>query len=300
MMRFTTTNAAALILLAMSASAPAIAADWSDTAISWRYGTRYREPFNPSDIKKNIFALTHASGYKYGSNYFNLDLLQSDKNDPASLTQDEGAQEAYVVYRHTLDIGALSSQFGGAPIQYGKVKGLGLVLGFDWNTKNDVGYNSRKRMLVAGPTLMWDVPGFLSTGLLLLRESNAPSGAFPPISQVNGRYTYDTHAMFSASWGIPLPANLLGDWAQGWGFEGYLNYIGAKGRDEVGNPTGAETNLDMQLMYDLGSRFGQPKNRFRVGVEYQFWNNKFGNTAATTGNRGQRASTPMVRAEYHF
>jgi nucleoside-specific outer membrane channel protein Tsx len=301
MMRPTTTNAAALILLAMAASAPASAADWSDTAISWRYGTRYREPVNPSDIKKNIFALTHASGYKYGSNYFNLDLLQSDKNDPASLTQNEGAQEAYVVYRHTLDIGALR----GAPIQYGKVKGLGLVLGFDWNTKNDVGYNSRKRMLVAGPTLMWDVrvgdvPGFLSTGLLLIHESNAPSGAFPPISQVNGRYTYDTHAMFSASWGIPLPANLLGDWAQGWGFEGYLNYIGAKGRDEVGNPTGAETNLDMQLMYDLGSRFGHPKNRFRVGVEYQFWNNKFGNTAATTGNRGQRASTPMVRAEYHF
>ena len=56
----------------------------------------------------------------------------------------------------------------------------------------------------------------------------------------------------------------------------------------------------MQLMVDIGSRFGQPKNRFRVGVEYQFWNNKFGNTAATTGNRGQRASTPMVRAEYHF
>lgn len=288
-------HAAAWCLLAASGAAGA--ADWSDTAISWRYGTRFREPVNPSDIKKHIFALTHASAYQYGSNYFNLDLLQSDRNDPASLTQDEGAQEAYIVYRHTLDIGALR----GTPIQYGKIKGLGLVLGFDWNTKNDVGYNSRKRMLVAGPTLMWDmrvgdVPGFLSTGILLIRESNAPSGAFPPISQVNGRYTYDTHAMFSASWGIPIPDS----WAPGWSFEGYLNYIGAKGLDEVGNPTGAETNLDMQLMYDIGSRFGQPKNRFRVGVEYQFWNNKFGNTAATTGNRGQRASTPMVRAEYHF
>jgi hypothetical protein len=176
------------------------------------------------------------------------------------------------------------------------VKGVGLVLGFDWNTKNDVGYNSRKRMLVAGPSLMWDVPGFLSTGILLLRESNAPSGAFPPISEVRGRYTYDYHPMFSASWGIPVPDA----WMPGWSFEGYLNFIAAKGRDEVGNPTGAETNLDMQLMYDIGSRFGQPKNRFRVGLEYQFWNNKFGNTAATTGNRGQRASTPMVRAEYHF
>jgi nucleoside-specific outer membrane channel protein Tsx len=276
------------LMLAFGAAGGVLAADWSDTALSWRYGTRFREPFNPAAIHKHIFALTHASGYKYGSNYFNLDLLQSDHSDPGSLTQTSGAQEAYVVYRHTLDIGKLRGQ----DIRFGRVRGLGLILGFDWNTKNDVGYNSRKRMLVLGPTLMWDVPGFLNTGIVLLRESNAPSGAFPPISEVRGRYSFDTHPMFTASWGIPV--------ADGLSFEGYLNFIGAKGRDEVANPTGAETNLDMQLMFDLGARYGQPKNRFRVGLEYQFWNNKFGNTAATTGNRGQRASTPMVRAEYHF
>jgi len=83
-------------------------------------------------------------------------------------------------------------------------------------------------------------------------------------------------------------------------FEGYGLFIGAKGRDEVGSGTGAETNIDMALMVDISSHIGQPKNRFRVGLEYQFWNNKFGNTRTTTGGRGQRASTPMVRAEYHF
>jgi nucleoside-specific outer membrane channel protein Tsx len=277
-------GAAALMLL----SGVAQAADWSDTAISYRYGTRFAEPFNGADISKHIFALTHASGYKYGSNFFNVDLLQSDKNDPASLTQTSGAQEAYVVYRHTLDIGKLR----GRDVKWGAIRGVGATFGFDWNTKNDVGYNSRKRMLVAGPTLMWDVPGFLNTSVLLLRESNAPSGAFPPISTVRDRYTYDTHPMLSANWAIPVAA--------GWSFEGYVNFIASKGRDEVGNATGAETNLDMQLMYDIGTQFGQPKNRFRVGLEYQFWNNKFGNTRATTGGLGQRASTPMVRAEYHF
>jgi nucleoside-specific outer membrane channel protein Tsx len=280
----TTAVCAAFLLLSTTVHA----ADWSDTAISWRHGEAFREPFNPNKISKNIFALTHASGYKYGSNYFNIDLLQSDSNDPGSLNQTAGAQEAYIVYRHTLDIGKLAER----ELRYGPVKGLGATFGFDWNTKNDVGYNSRKRMLVLGPTLMWDVPGFLNTSILLLRESNAPSGAFPPISNVRGRYSYDTHPMLSASWGIPV--------AEGWSFEGYMNFIAAKGRDETGNPTGAETNLDMQLMYDIGARFGQGKNRFRVGVEYQFWNNKFGNTEATTGNKGQRASTPMVRAEYHF
>jgi nucleoside-specific outer membrane channel protein Tsx len=273
-------------ILGMSAAAHA--ADWSDTSISWRTGNSFAEPFNPQDVKKNIFALTHVSGYKYGTNFFNVDLLQSDSSDPGSLTQHSGAQEAYVVYRHTLDIGKLR----GADIKFGPVRGVGATFGFDWNTKNDVGYNSRKRMLVAGPTLMWDVPGFLNTSLLLLRESNAPSGAFPPISQVTGRYTYDTHAMLTASWGIPVTPLI--------GFEGYANFIGAKGKDEVGNDTGAETNIDMQLMLDLGAAMGNAKNVFRVGLEYQYWNNKFGNTSATTGGKGNRAKTPMIRAEYHF
>jgi hypothetical protein len=282
------TNIAACAAALMLCAGASQAADWSDTSISWRYGTRFAEPYNPEHISKHIFALTHVSGYKYGSNFFNVDLLQSDSKDPGSLNQTSGAQEAYVVYRHTLDIGALR----GEPISFGAIKGVGATFGFDWNSKNDVGYNSRKRMLVAGPTLMWDVPGFFNTSLLVLRESNAPSGAFPPISEVRDRYTFDSHLMLSASWGIPL--------AERWAFEGYANYIGHKGRDEVGNPTGPETIIDMQLMYDIGSHFGQPKNRMRLGVEYQFWNNKFGNTRTTTGGKGQRASTPMVRAEYHF
>ncbi|WP_317203045.1 outer envelope protein [Janthinobacterium sp.] len=272
----------------LSLSAGAHAADWSDTSISWRAGNDFREPFNKDDIRKNIVALTHASGYAYGTNYLNVDYLMSDSKDPGSLTQSSGANEVYIVYRHTLDIGKLR----GADIKFGPVRGVGATFGFDVNTKNDVGYNSRKRMLVAGPTLMWDVPGFLTTSVLLLRESNAPSGAFAPISGVSGRYTYKTHAMLTAAWGIPVTPLLS--------FEGYANLIGSKGKDEVGRDTGTETNIDMQLMLDVGAAMGKAKNTFRAGIEYQYWNNKFGNTSATTGNVGQRAKTPMLRAEYHF
>src|SRR5471030_3221842 len=81
------------------------AADWSDTSLSLRYGTTFAEPFDNNadgsrtDIKKMIFAVTHISGYKYGTNFFNLDLLQSNSADPGGGTPgNAGAQEAYLVY----------------------------------------------------------------------------------------------------------------------------------------------------------------------------------------------------------
>lgn len=248
------------------------AADWSDTSIGYRYGTKFAEPFNSKDIAKSVVNLTHVSGYKYGTNYLNLDLLQSDNNDG-------NAQEAYLVYRHTLDIGKIS----GKDLSFGPVRGLGFTLGFDWNTKNDTGYASKKRMLVAGPTLMMDVPGFLNISLLALSESNQPVG-------IASRYTYKTHGMLNLAWGIPISTS-------GLSFEGYMNYIGAKGKNEFGGDTSPETNIDAMLMYDLGTPLGMGKNTFRLGVEYQYWRNKFGNQPQVPGSL---AKTPMIRAEYHF
>lgn len=270
----------------------AIAAEWSDTAISWRYGTTFAEPFINQDIKKNIIALTHVSGYKYGTNFLNVDMLLSDKNDPSHVDNpNEGAHEVYVVYRNTIDIGKVR----GSDIKYGPIRGVGATVGFDINTKTDAGYNSKKRMLVAGPTLMMDVPGFLNISLLALWESNQPSGWNPVAAaqySVN-RYDYDVHPMLTAAWGIPLGTLPLS-------FEGFANFIASKGDDEFGGKTAPETNIDMQVMWDLGAAMGSAKNTFRVGLEYQYWRNKFGNNHSGPAGEGAFAKTPMIRVEYHF
>jgi hypothetical protein len=262
-----------------------LAAEWSDTSISWRYGSAYREPYNNEEISKNILALTHVSAYNYGINFFNVDFLMSDNKDRASLSQNGGAQEAYIVYRNTLELGKLWSR----DIKFRNVRDIGFTVGFDANAKNDIGYNSRKRMLLAGPTLIWDVPGFLNTSVLILKESNAPSGIFPPISNVIRRHHYKPHLMLTAAWGIPV--------AQNFTFEGFGNFIASKGYDEVGIKTAAETNIDMQLMWDVGAATAGAKNKFKLGIEYQYWRNKFGNPSHVPGSK---ASTPMIRAEYHF
>ena len=264
------------------------AADWSDTSIGYRTGSKYGEPFNPNDIKKNIVNLTHVSGYKYGSNFFNADLLLSDEKDPAGAGSTNGAHEVYVVYRHTLDLEKVS----GSKFAFGPVRGVGLTAGFDFNSKTDAGYNSKKRMFVAGPTLFVDVPGFLNVSLLALWESNAPYNTFSKTS--TPRYRYDTHAMLNLAWGIPIGKD------SGFAFEGFANFIANKGKNEFGGDTAAETNVDMQIMYDLRALTGGKPGGFKVGLEYQYWKNKFGNNHNGPAGSGAFAKTPMIRAEYHF
>lgn len=274
-------------LCALSVSSAAMAADWSDTSIGYRYGTKFAEPFEGNHIIKNIVNLTHVSGYKYGTNFFNADVLLSNYKDPANSHTSEGAHEVYIVYRHTLDM----SKVTGKSLKFGPVNSVGLTAGFDYNNKNDAGYNSRKHMLVAGPTLMMDVPGFMNISLLELWESNAPCNTYT--NTCVNRYSYDPHPMLTAAWGIPIGSS-------GWSFEGFANLIASKGTDEFGAKTKPETNIDMQLMYDMSSLVGAGKGTFKVGPEYQYWKNKFGTDHKGPAGSGAFAKTPMIRAEYHF
>lgn len=280
-----------IALVALAAAAVGVqAADWSDTSINFRRGQKFAEPFNTNDIAKNIIGLNHVSGYTYGSNFFNADLLLSDNKDPAYNGAKTGAHEVYVVYRNTVDFEKVS----GKSFKTTGVRGLGFTGGFDFNTKTDAGYNSKKEMLVLGPTVMLDVPaGFLNVSLLQLWESNAPYSTFT--NSGKERYHYDPHPMLTAAWAIPFSVASVP-----LEFAGYANYITAKGKNESGGDTAAETNIDMQVMYDMSNAIGAKPKTFKVGAEYQYWKNKFGNDHSGVAGKGAFAKTPMVRAEYHF
>jgi hypothetical protein len=275
---------ASLLAAGMFCATSAHSAIWSDTYIGYRYGTAFDEPYNGTDITKNIVNLSHVSGFKYGTNFLNVDMLLSDDKDPSKVssgTSTAGAQEVYVVYRNTLDLGKIFDM----KVSSGPVRGFGFTSGFDMNVKNDSGYGSKKRMLVAGPTLFIDVPGFLNVSVLGMIESNQPYG-------ISSRYTYKKHTMLTAAWGIPIDALPAGA-----SFEGFMNIIEAKGLNEFGGPTETETNFDGQLMFDVGALAGAPAKTFKAGLEYQYWKNKFGNPSTV---KGSKASTPMVRVQYHF
>ena len=254
-------------LVAVLSAGAGQAADWSDTAIGYRYGTQFTEPNNPDKVEKHILQLSHVSGYSLGQNFFNLDLLQSDSTDPVQ-GSDSGATEAYLVYRHQLHAGKLL----GAPIAFGPIQDMALTAGFDLNTKNTA-FAPRKRQLLVGPTLKFDVPrGFLDLSLLYSREWNHCGLDACGLPGNRNDLSFDPYYQVNLAWGLSFEAGALP-----MKFQGFYNYNGEKGDDYFGVPTEAEQLMRTRLMLDAGQLTWGSENTLWVGVGHEYWRNKFGN-----------------------
>jgi len=273
----------ALALLA-AAALPLGAADWSDTFLGYRTSDQYREPGIDGTIKKDILQLNHVSGWTYGTNFFNVDMLMSDKGDPAANGK-SGANEVYVVYRTALSLGKLT----GKNLGFGPVRDVSFTAGFDFNAKDNA-FASKKRFLVFGPTLNFKAgSGFFDLGLWGCHEQNY-NGI------VGKSVDFKTTYLISAAWGLPFQVGPVG--AE---FKGYANYVGAKGKDGFGAETRPETLANLSLLVDISPVFGTKKKVY-AGLGFEYWNNKFGgqNSDAPAPATNRRVTAPMLQVQIHF
>ncbi|MDT0512971.1 hypothetical protein [Halomonas sp. LES1] len=270
------------LLLASLVAGNAQATTWSDTFIGYRHGTQFTEPGNPRDIEKHVLQFTHVSGYSLGQNFLNLDVLQSDSADPVS-GGDSGATEAYLTYRHQLQLGKLT----GEPAAFGPIKDVALTGGFDLNTKN-TDFAPRKRLLVVGPTLKFDVPkGFVDLSLFYAHEWNHCGASFCDVNEIE----FDPYYQINLAWGVPFVAGPLP-----LKFQGFYNYNGEKGEDYQGNDTDPEQLMRTSLMLDVGQLAWGEANQLWAGVGYEYWRNKFGNH----GKDEVDTDAPTFQLEWHL
>ncbi|WP_375739448.1 hypothetical protein [Pseudomonas boanensis] len=261
-------------------------ASWSDTFIGYRYSQHYTEPGKKEDITKNILQLTHVSSYRYGQNFFNLDIFKSDSNDPAK-GGGTGATEAYLTYRNQLHYGRIFDQ----PLAFGPVKDMALTAGFDYNTKNSE-FAPNKRMLVLGPTVKFALPkGFFDVSLYYAREWNHCG---LDVCGRPGNHTeilFDPYYQLNMTWGIPFDVN-----GASMKFQGFYNLNGKKGEDYQNVETAREQLMRTSLMLDVGQMLGAGKNVFWIGPGYEYWRNKFGNH----GKPGVDTDALSLNLEWHL
>jgi hypothetical protein len=254
---------------------------WSDNSFHLAYGTAYREPFDPENISKTILSFTHVDGYKWGSNFLNLDFLYSTSSQgddvqvggngfvptPAGTIATAGAMEVYAVYRHTLRLNKVTSSksFEFGPV----VRDVGIVAGIDLNTKNHA-FSSRKIMPIGGVALAMNVPGFLNLEFLANKEWG-----------VNGTFvrstSFDVTATFAANWGIPLYGPVA--------FEGFADVNLPKGNGGAGL---SDTVTEVPVTLGMNSKDGWVE--IRTGLTAQ--NRSVGDARQLQGQRrNDRART---------
>ncbi|MEI7443820.1 MAG: outer envelope protein [Burkholderiales bacterium] len=264
----------------LAAAGTAAAADFSDTWIGFRKSNSYTEPAIAKDVPKNIYTIGHFSGYKYGTNFFALDILRSLENDPARGGGGQ-AQELYAVYRSSLSSSkVLGMKYDGL----GPIKDVSLTFGFDASAK-DTQFAPKVWKTFIGPTLNLGLPvGFLDLSILLYNESNYNGIVAKDVK-------FDSTYQLGATWGmffnLGIPAK----------FTGFLSYTGAKGKDGFGGDTAAETLMRASLQWDVGTLAGLNKGTVFAGIGYEYWKNKFGNQPTVAGSK---TSAPVLIAEWHF
>jgi len=257
------------LLLGALAGAGAIAGnaaalEWSDTEVQYLRGREFREPYNPDHIGKQTVTFQHADGHAYGRNFLFIDTLKSDDKD-ASATEFYG--EGYA----SLSLSKLS----GTSWAYGAVRDLNLTAGINYGHKSYSNYNINPRVLLPGITVDLNLPGFAFFNVDMLAYIDR--GRFA--GNDNG-CNADTYQLTPA-W--KLPFSIAGE---KFSFEGFIDVIGAHGncvRQVLSQP---------QLRWDIGNHFG-PSDKLYLGIEYQFWNNKF-------GVRGVRESFPEALLVWKF
>jgi nucleoside-specific outer membrane channel protein Tsx len=287
-MAFNPRHAAVAILIGSvaTASAPALAATWSDALIGYRVGNEFHDPGNDNSVRKHIVQFSYVAGYTYGLNYFNVDVLSSSDEDPANGSS-TGATEFYLAYRHQLHLGKLMEQ----PVAFGPVKDVAITAGFDLQTKNSE-FAPRKRMLVVGPTLKFDVPGFLDVSLLYTQEWNhCGLSVCANVPGFSTDHKFDPYPRLEAAWGVPF---MLGSVPLK--YQGFLAINGEKGKDYFNQETETETLFRSALMVDVGQLAYGKKNTFLMGVGYELWRNKFGNH----DKPGVDTDAPTLNLEFHF
>ncbi len=224
-----------------------MAFDWGSTSVSYLKGSSYCAPnFGGEDCAKGlsskqkeneILTLEHVDGWKYGDNYFFIDI--PNVSTPSSIP--------YVEYNPRFS----SKKILGT--DYGTGLLSDVLVTAQYNRAGKAGDFPNHAVYLYGLAVDLNVPGlnFFQTHFYVRDDRNLEG----------------TSTQLTLVWGSNFKAGI------DWEFAGFLDYAGAEGKKGADGSTFAysEANLltQPQLLAKLTPNLG-------LGLEYQYWSNKLG------------------------
>lgn len=232
----------AIGLFSVFAMQPVAAAEWSNTELHIQYGDLDIPSFAGGGSSDHlIYTLQHASGWKYGDNFFFFDVLDSD--DPGFQDSD-----TYGEWYSNFSLGKIT----GNKVGFGIVNDIGLILGFNWAA------DARVRKYLPGVRFSLTLPGFAFANVDVTAYIDDSEGVGR-----GGAPKEDDSFMVDFNWKRPFK---IGD--ANFSIEGHIEYIGSRDNEFGGD-------VESWILAQPQFRW-YPNEHIALGIEYQFWSNKLG------------------------
>ena len=255
----------------------------NDNRLTYAYMFTGTDPGVAGTTAKQVVAFTHFDAWQYGTNFFNIDLLKSDHNDPSgpcpvTATGCAGVTEIYGLIRSTFGFNQI---FNTKAFTMGPLRNVSLEVGADANTKNSY-LGSSKRDGVVGLQFAFDLPykGFVDIAPMYYKEANHSSflntSVVPGGTQVfDGTWIVETNYYMDLGF-LPETIPLA--------ISGRAAWTGEKGTGlDVAVPGNLPRKIELnsepiRLTLDASKMaWGAKYSHFLdLWVAYRYWQNKFG------------------------
>jgi nucleoside-specific outer membrane channel protein Tsx len=220
--------------------------DWTTTEIHYQYGNNFKRPFSAeNDQQASVTTLQHADGWKYGDNFFFVDV--TDAEDTGS--------DIYSELYSNFSLGKIFDK----EISFGPVNDIGIIAGINYAK------DAKVVKYLPGVRLSWSIPqfAFLNTDITAYIDDSQGINS-------GGAPTETNSYMVDVNWALPFSIG-----RHDFSLEGHVEYIDSRS-NEFGGNVKSHVLGQPQLRYDLGKAlFNKPGFLF-TGLEYQFWINKLG------------------------
>jgi nucleoside-specific outer membrane channel protein Tsx len=244
------------------AAVPAMAGDlvqWQSNSLTYLYGQNFE--VNPS-IQQTL-TFEHADGWKYGDNFLFVDnIFYNGKKDSGV-----GNNTLYGEFSPRLSMGKIFDK----KFELGPIKDVLLAATYEFG-EGDV------ESFLIGPGFDLSLPGFDYFQLNFYKRYNEGHRAGYGAWQITPVWSYT----------IPVgKSDIL--------IDGFMDWVVDSKKSDSKGDYHSNLHFNPQIKYDLGKAINLPEKQLYVGIEYDYWTNKYGIEDSRNFNTDQNTASLLVK-----
>ncbi|TBU98063.1 outer membrane protein OmpK [Stutzerimonas kirkiae] len=241
---------------------------WHGNSLTYLNGTDFQVDGGQKGKTQQTVTFEHVSGWRWGDLFMFVDHKWFN-----GLSGSEG-RTYYGEFSPRLSLGKVT----GKSFAFGPVKDVLISATYERGKDGNQSY-------LLGPAVDLNVPGF--DRLAINTYYRKPDGTYG--NKPSGQW------QITPTWAMTIPvgkSDIL--------FDGYIDWVvnDAGSKNKTGNYMNRNLHFNPQIKYDLGKALNYGAKKLYVGVEYSYWENKYGIEDRSGFDTNQNSTSLLIKAHF--